>query len=93
MVFTNYKPTRKSMCITWTVYIMTFFFSTQETQSLGQYRYYNTRETYHVPNKFKSQKAHTQEEIKKAWIKVPWTHGGHYYHNTLTREDVDKLPK
>ncbi len=26
------------------------------------------------------------------WIVVPWTHGGCYYHNSETREDVDVLP-
>ena len=31
-------------------------------------------------------------EIDKAWIKVPWTSGGYYYHNTLTREDIDHTP-
>lgn len=30
--------------------------------------------------------------VNNHWIIVPWTSGGHYYHNTLTREDVDKLP-
>lgn len=29
----------------------------------------------------------TQTEIDNAWIKVPWSHGGYYLHNTLTRED------
>ena len=31
-------------------------------------------------------------EIDKAWIKVPWTHGCHYWHNTLTRDDQDNTP-
>ena len=31
-------------------------------------------------------------EIDNAWIKVPWTRGGYYYHNTLTREDQDYPP-
>lgn len=26
------------------------------------------------------------------WIKVPWTHGGHYWHNVVTREDRDTPP-
>jgi hypothetical protein len=38
------------------------------------------------------QKQWTQAEIDKAWIMVPWTHGGHYYHNTLTRDDQDHPP-
>ncbi len=29
---------------------------------------------------------------KHSWIKVPWTTGGWYYHNTETREDRDTLP-
>jgi len=33
----------------------------------------------------------TQTEIDKAWIIVPWSHGGHYYHNTITKEDKDQL--
>ena len=35
----------------------------------------------------------TQEEIDNAWIRVPWSHGGYYYHNTLTREDQDNHPQ
>ena len=31
------------------------------------------------------------EEISKAWIKVHWSNGGHYWHNTITREDRDEL--
>ena len=33
----------------------------------------------------------TRVEISKAWIKVPWSNGGHYWHNTITREDRDEL--
>ncbi len=33
----------------------------------------------------------TQAEIDKAWIIVPWSNGGHYYHNTITKEDKDQL--
>ena len=29
---------------------------------------------------------------KSDWIKVPWSHGGHYWHNTVTREDRDTRP-
>ena len=35
---------------------------------------------------------HSPSDIDNAWIKVRWTHGGHYYHNALTREDRDVLP-
>ncbi len=33
-----------------------------------------------------------QVQRKSDWIRVPWTHGGHYYHNTVTKEDRDTLP-
>ena len=33
----------------------------------------------------------TQAEIDKSWIIVPWSQGGHYYHNTITKEDKDQL--
>jgi len=34
----------------------------------------------------------TQKDITNAWIIVPWNHGGgHYYHNTLTKEDTDDI--
>ena len=36
-------------------------------------------------------KNYTQAEISKAWIKVPWSNGGYYWHNTITREDKDEL--
>ena len=31
-------------------------------------------------------------EIDNAWIRVPWSSGGYYFHNTLTREDRDEHP-
>ena len=34
----------------------------------------------------------TQKDINAAWIKVPGSHGGAYYHNTITREDKDTPP-
>lgn len=34
----------------------------------------------------------TTEQFDNAWIKVPWSEGGYYYHNTLTREDQDNHP-
>lgn len=34
---------------------------------------------------------YTQVEISKSWIKVNWSNGGHYWHNTITREDRDEL--
>lgn len=38
-------------------------------------------------------KTFTPVEIDNAWIKVPWTSGGFYFHNTLTREDIDDYPQ
>ena len=34
----------------------------------------------------------TKQQIDNAWIRVPWSHGGYYYHNTLTRDDQDEHP-
>ena len=31
-------------------------------------------------------------KIDNAWIRVPWSSGGYYFHNTLTREDRDDHP-
>ena len=31
-------------------------------------------------------------KVKHDWIRVPWAHGGYYYHNTKTREDRDTCP-
>ena len=31
------------------------------------------------------------EDISKAWIKVYWSNGNYYWHNTITREDRDEL--
>ncbi len=31
-------------------------------------------------------------KIDNAWIRVPWSSGGYYFHNTLTREDRDEHP-
>jgi len=36
-------------------------------------------------------KNYTQLELSKAWIKVHWSNGRHYWHNTITREDRDEL--
>ena len=35
----------------------------------------------------------SNEQIDNAWIRVPWTTGGYYYHNTKTREDRDTPPQ
>ena len=35
----------------------------------------------------------TNDQIDNAWIRVPWSSGGYYYHNTLTREDRDNHPQ
>ena len=39
-----------------------------------------------------SGKSQTCKEIDNSWIRVPWSNGGYYYHNTLTREDRDTAP-
>ncbi len=39
----------------------------------------------------KKQVRYTKEQINNAWFKVPWSHGGHYWHNPLTGEDRDYL--
>ena len=33
----------------------------------------------------------TQSAIDNSWLVVPWSNGGHYYHNTITKEDRDEL--
>ena len=32
-------------------------------------------------------------KVEHNWIRVPWSHGGCYYHNTKTREDRDTPPQ
>jgi hypothetical protein len=44
-----------------------------------------------LPALFGTMLNNTQSEIDKAWIIVPWSHGGHYYHNTITKEDKDEV--
>ena len=71
-------------------YILTTFLLV--TASLTDAReYHNTRERHPVLQK--PQPTYTQNQIDNAWIQVPWSHGGHYYHNTLTREDQDATPR
>ena len=36
--------------------------------------------------------SYSPSEVDNAWIRVPWSHGGYYYHNTLTREDQSHPP-
>ena len=40
----------------------------------------------------KPTKTYNQKDINNAWIQVPWSHGGYYYHNTIIREDRDHPP-
>jgi len=54
------------------------------------YRYYHTKSQQPVRQNVRPR--YTQNQIDNAWIKVPWTHGGHYWHNTLTRDDQDNPP-
>lgn len=91
---------RKSICLKLTAFFaLTSLFSlttrvntTQAVTYRKNYQYYNTREDYPTRSPHTSRRKHTQQEIDKAWIMVPWSHGGHYYHNTLTREDRDTTP-
>ena len=46
-----------------------------------------------VPSSRKAVPVWSPEEIDNAWIRVPWSHGGYYYHNTLTRQDQDHHPQ
>ena len=70
-------------------YILTtlFLVTASVTDAKG---YYNTRGRRPVVQK--AQPTYTQNQIDNAWIKVPWSNGGYYYHNTLTREDIDTEP-
>ena len=38
------------------------------------------------------QRPWSPQQIDDAWMMVPWTNGGFYFHNTLTREDQDHRP-
>ena len=31
-------------------------------------------------------------DVDTSWIRVPWSNGGYYYHNTLTGEDRNEMP-
>ena len=31
-------------------------------------------------------------DVDSSWIRVPWSNGGYYYHNTLTGEDINEMP-
>ena len=72
-------------------FLTTLLLVTSTVTDARGYRYYNTRENYPVLKK--PQREFTQQQIDSAWIQVPWTHGGYYYHNKLTREDVDSMPQ
>ena len=69
---------RKSLCVYLMVILPAIIF--------GANTHDNTRN-----QRNKKVKVHTSEEIKKAWFKVPWTSGGHYWHNRITHEDRDYL--
>ena len=77
----------KLLTILFAFTILTF---TTNARIYRGYQYYNTREDY--PVKRTSTQTYSKSQIDNAWIKVPWTHGGHYYHNKLTREDRDDTP-
>ena len=52
---------------------------------LGRSQYYQQNQHQNIQ--------YTQEQIDNAWIRVPWSNGGFYYHNTLTRHDQDHHPE
>jgi len=45
-----------------------------------------------VESKYSKLKTYSKKDIDNAWIQVPWSNGGYYYHNTITREDRDHPP-
>tara|TARA_B100000513_G_C11878466_1_gene178380 strand:+ start:671 stop:961 length:291 start_codon:yes stop_codon:yes gene_type:complete len=89
----NSQKKKQTTCLKFTAYLSVIILIIPSIFGVTypkNYRYYNTREDY--PVKRLRQRAYTQSEVDNSWIKVPWTHGGHYYHNTLTREDRDAVP-
>ena len=69
---------RKSLCVYLMVILPVIIFGSNIHDNT-----HNQRE--------KKVKVHTNEEINKAWFKVPWSNGGHYWHNRITGEDCDHL--
>ena len=69
---------RKSLCVYVVVILPAIIF--------GANTHDNTRN-----QRNKKVKVHTNEEIQKAWFKVPRSNGGHYWHNRITGEDRDYL--
>ena len=69
---------RKSLCVYLMIILPAIIF--------GANTHDNTRN-----QRNKKVKVHTNEEIQKAWFKVPWSNGGHYWHNRITGEDRDYL--
>ena len=83
------KSNKTSFCLK----VMAFLALTSMAHSRvysKSYQHYNTREDYPVHRTNKP--TYTQSQIDNAWIPVPWSHGGNYWHNTLTREDRDSVP-
>ena len=69
---------RKSLCVYLMVILPVIIFGS------------NTHDNTH-DQRNKKVKVHTNEEIQKAWFKVPWSNGGHYWHNRITGVDRDYL--
>ena len=84
---------KQTTCLKFTAYlsvILLLFPSVFGATYSKNYRYYNTREDYPTRSPHtRTRSQYTQKQIDDAWIIVPWSHGGHYYHNTITREDKD----
>ena len=88
----NNRRQKISTCVKIMATLATFLTLSAQQIHARPYRYYNTREYHHVKPSTQSQQHYTQSAINNAWIKVPWTHGGYYYHNTLTRQDQSTTP-
>lgn len=83
---------RKSLCVWLTTILPAIMFGmTSLTQTTAMTP---RRQTTHA-DIVRSNSKYSQyslKEIDNAWIRVPWSHGGHYYHNTITRHDQDNHP-
>ena len=81
---------RKSLCVWLTTILPAIMFGmmTQTTAMTPQ------QQTTHadIVRSDSKYNSYTLQEIDNAWIRVPWSHGGHYYHNTITRHDQDNHP-
>ncbi len=83
---------RKSLCVWLTTILPAIMFGiTSPTQTTAMTLSRSATHAGIVRSNSKYSE-YTLEEIDNAWIRVPWSHGGHYYHNTITRHDQDNHP-